>query len=806
MATTIDRYKLIVDTKGATAGVGGFGASLKGLGPLMAAAFSIAAITKFAGAMKTATGEFENYRNSLSLITDSQAELTDTMQKLNNAAVANRAAFGDTVDLYTKLTLATEELGVSQDQVLKVTGNFQKALAISGADAGTSAGAIRQFGQAMASGTVRGDEFNSIVEALGPALIIMARESGITVGELRKMSQAGELTAESFFKMVEGSEAIQASFEATSKTINQLEQEVSDAFKKLLVVFAENSGAADLYRGVLEDLARGMREVAGASTSLEAASFENLVNDEGLGTAIERLKEFNTDTEVAAGLLAKINELQSGEATDIFGIRLAGHNITLKDQLKLLGLTIEQYNAYSSALEEQARQQGLLAESTKLELEQLEEKRKVTEAVLKPYKDLLASTDAMAKANERGKSSLVKATEAQAAAKTALEELTALTGTYAGSFIPDLNEKIAIATTRHEQLTEQVERLGAAVKETATAQGFYDNLIKEAQSSVSEVNFAKEAVERLSVAFAEGKIAPEVYEAAMKRLNSTLGTVTKTSTELTDYLNDNTFAAAERVTDAFNDVSLAGLTGISRELKQIELDELRLMRTAQERIKTQFGDADATKLKDALASIEATTRSTITARQQAATQTQAAIDLEIKSQRTFSSGWKKAFDEYEDNATNAAKRAEQVFSKTTKGMEDMIVNFAKTGKFEFKEFVASLLEDLLRAQIQQSMASIFQLPALGGGTGTVGSQAGGMFGGFFATGGMIPPGRFGVVGENGPELVSGPANVTPNLGSGAVTYNINAVDARSFKELVAADPGFIHAVANKGASASPRRR
>lgn len=804
MATTIDRYKLIVDTKGATAGVGGFATSLKGLGPLMAAAFSIAAITKFAGAMKNATGEFENYRNSLSLITDSQAELTDTMQKLNNAAVANRAAFGDTIDLYTKLTLATEELGVSQDQVLKVTGNFQKALAISGADAGTAAGAIRQFGQAMASGTVRGDEFNSIVEALGPALIIMARESGITVGELRKMSQAGELTAESFFKMVEGSEAIQATFEATSKTINQLEQEVGDAFSKLLVVFAENSGAADLYRGVLEDLARGMRSVAGASTDIEAASFENLVNDEGLGTAIERLKEFNKDTETAAGLLAKINELQSGEATDIFGIRLAGHNITLRDQLELLGLTIEQYNAYSSALEEQARQQGLLSEATKLELEQLEEKRRVTEAVLKPYADLLASTDAMAKANERGKSSLVKATEAQAAAKTALEELTALTGTYAGSFIPDLNEKIAIATTRHEQLTEQVERLGAAVQETATAQGFYDNLIKEAQASVSEVGFAKEAVERLSVAFAEGKIAPEIYEEAMKSLNNTLGTVTNSSKELSEYLNENTFAAAERVKSAYEDISLAGLTGISRELKQIELDELRLMRTAQERLKAQFADADATELQAALASIEATTRRTITARQESATQVQAAIDLEIKSQRTFASGWKKAFDEYEDNATNAAKQAERIFNKTTRGMEDMIVNFAKTGKFEFKSFVASILEDLLRAQVQQSIASIFG--GIGGGGG--GGNSGGFnpFAGFFANGGLIPGGKFGVVGERGPELISGPAQITPLTGGGAVTYNINAVDALSFKQLVARDPGFIHAVANKGASASPRRR
>ena len=71
---------------------------------------------------------------------------------------------------------------------------------------------------------------------------------------------------------------------------------------------------------------------------------------------------------------------------------------------------------------------------------------------------------------------------------------------------------------------------------------------------------------------------------------------------------------------------------------------------------------------------------------------------------------------------------------------------------------------------------------------------------------MIPAGSFGVVGERGPELVSGPAQVTPITAGGNVTYNINAVDASSFKQLVARDPQFIHAIAQQGARKVPGRR
>ena len=189
-------------------------------------------------------------------------------------------------------------------------------------------------------------------------------------------------------------------------------------------------------------------------------------------------------------------------------------------------------------------------------------------------------------------------------------------------------------------------------------------------------------------------------------------------------------------------------------------------------------------------------------------------------------------------------------------MEDAIVNFAKTGKFEWRNFVNMMLEELLRAQIQSIFAQLLgtmrgsmggvggggrqggggggsvlgsllgsigglfgggggrNQPTLisGGGIGggggllaSIGSGISNLFSGFFANGGMIPQGRFGIVGERGPEFVGGPASVTPMTGT-MVTYNINAVDAASFQTLLARDPQFLYAVTERGRRSLPGAR
>ena len=184
--------------------------------------------------------------------------------------------------------------------------------------------------------------------------------------------------------------------------------------------------------------------------------------------------------------------------------------------------------------------------------------------------------------------------------------------------------------------------------------------------------------------------------------------------------------------------------------------------------------------------------------------------------RKFSTGWTKAMKDYVEAATNGAKRAEAVFTTATRNMEEAIVNFAKTGKFEWKSFVSSIVEELLRQQVRELIAKTFggmSAPASGGGGGGGGIMGliGSIFGGGFANGGIIPTNGPVLVGERGPELLMGAAgrNVIPNnqLGGGTtVVYNINAVDAMSFKQMVARDPSFIYAVSQQGAKSIPSTR
>lgn len=187
------------------------------------------------------------------------------------------------------------------------------------------------------------------------------------------------------------------------------------------------------------------------------------------------------------------------------------------------------------------------------------------------------------------------------------------------------------------------------------------------------------------------------------------------------------------------------------------------------------------------------------------TQNQQAADMAI--QRNFSAGFSKAYKQYVEDSQNSFETAGRLFNKFTTGMEDAFVQFAKTGKFEWKSFISTMLEELLRSQITRLMGNLFS--QAGSGASGAGSFLGSLLG--FANGGIIPTNNPVLVGERGPEILVGASGrtVIPNNainGGGSVTYNIQAVDAMSFKQLVAQDPSFIHAIAMQGGKSTPVRR
>ncbi len=178
---------------------------------------------------------------------------------------------------------------------------------------------------------------------------------------------------------------------------------------------------------------------------------------------------------------------------------------------------------------------------------------------------------------------------------------------------------------------------------------------------------------------------------------------------------------------------------------------------------------------------------------------------------SFEFGWENAFSKYAEDANNAANQARTYFETFTKGFEDAFVKFVQTGKFSFKDLINSIIADFARLQAKKFVTSIFGGGGGGGGFfGDIFGSIGKIFG--FANGGNPAMNKPILVGERGPELMipRNASTIIPNeaLGGGGnqtmVTYNIQAVDAASFQQLVAQDPKFLHAVVEKGRRSMPQ--
>ena len=174
-------------------------------------------------------------------------------------------------------------------------------------------------------------------------------------------------------------------------------------------------------------------------------------------------------------------------------------------------------------------------------------------------------------------------------------------------------------------------------------------------------------------------------------------------------------------------------------------------------------------------------------------------------QDSFSEGWSNAFEKFRNNIKTDAEYASQQFSNFAKGFEDAIVKFVQTGKLSFKDLANSIIAEFAKIQAQKMFVSLFDPTG-----GILSSVFGGLFG--KAGGGPVMAGKPYMVGEGGKEIFvpNTAGSIVPNnqLGGGGqtmVTYNIQAVDASSFRSMVARDPSFIYAVTEQGRRSQPTR-
>ncbi len=160
-------------------------------------------------------------------------------QRVFDIAQNSRSSLDGIATLYSRLERAMRSAGLSGQELGQITTTISKAMTVSGATAAESEGALIQLSQALASGVLRGQEFNSMSEQAPALMKGLADSLGVSIGELRKMAGEGKLTTDVLLKAFrEMAPTIEAEFANTTQTMSQSLQIASNNITKF---FGENA-------------------------------------------------------------------------------------------------------------------------------------------------------------------------------------------------------------------------------------------------------------------------------------------------------------------------------------------------------------------------------------------------------------------------------------------------------------------------------------------------------------------------------------------------------------------------------------
>lgn len=187
---------------------------------------------------------WQGISNQLRQVTSSTSELAEIQMRLVNVSKDTRSNFEATANLYARLARSTSEMGLSTEDLIGLTTTINQSFATSGATATEAAAAITQLSQGLASGALRGDEFNSVSEQAPGIMRAIAKSLNMTIGELRSFAAEGGITADIVVTALrQASDEIDQNF---GKTIATFGQNLEVAQTNLMQFIGTSGGISDV--------------------------------------------------------------------------------------------------------------------------------------------------------------------------------------------------------------------------------------------------------------------------------------------------------------------------------------------------------------------------------------------------------------------------------------------------------------------------------------------------------------------------------------------------------------------------------
>lgn len=252
--------------------------------------------------------EWTNLNNRLRLVTQGQAQFAAAQADVIRIAGAARQPLGATAELYQRIAMNQDVLALSGRDLARVVETISKTMVISGTSAAGADAALVQLGQAFASGTLRGEELNSVLEQAPALAQAIAKGLNVPIGKLRELGAAGKLSSQQVIN------ALQSQAGAVDEAFGKMDSTVGQA----MTLFNNNLqvmiGRADQATGASKALAAG---IGALGSNLEMVAVA--------GTAV-------ASGPLLKGLLARVAAANAGMAADRAA---AAQNVAAAQQLEL---------------------------------------------------------------------------------------------------------------------------------------------------------------------------------------------------------------------------------------------------------------------------------------------------------------------------------------------------------------------------------------------------------------------------------------------------------------------------------------
>lgn len=621
----------------AAQGMGALQGAINGAKAAVASFLAVyAGIQALSGVVRLAD-EYQGLTDRLRLATGSSGEFAAAQQGVFAVAQQTGTALSAVGGLYVSLANSTRELNLSQSQLQTITQAVSQSFVISGASAAQTDAAIRQLGQGFASGVLRGDEFNSMMENAPALAAALAASLGVTTGQLRAMAAEGQLTSDVLATgLLNQAPQIAAQFDQMGTTVGQAFTRLSNSVLQFVGEAAQSTGAASALAAAITTVANyfpafaaGLTAVAAGYVAVTAAAavanpaigFTGTMMA-GLAAAIGVVVAAYSAFKLGEYLANEFESVRAAGASLVIGLNAAWEAIKVGVAAVAVALRIAFVTAIDTIQEKIADLiQGFV------QLAQFEIFGQTVDFTYLQADALNALADSL-----RGSTDAATATDAAVAdLRAKMDESTASTAAFTAEMFDGIDAHFETRQAAdanagaHEALVPALKNAGISTKELKEIQEAAtraaDNLTQEQERLAAEmggpaVAAAIELAQRLrsvderqqdlTRAYDSGAMSLGDYQQAMQRANGVreqaIGLYQREATAIAN----TTTAVQQYLAELREDVRIAGLSGTARQAAIIrinaEAEARRLLRGAtQQQIDALADEIEQLNLQGAAA-------------------------------------------------------------------------------------------------------------------------------------------------------------------------------------------------------------